>query len=393
MATIGNDAVNTDGNTNGATGSNPTGGNTVVIGSIPVKVPSVQVPVNHGEKPEKFNGVDFKRWQQKMLFYLTTLNLARFLKEDAPVQNENEQQDREVVLAIDAWKHSDFLCRNYVLNGLHDTLYNVYSVKTTAKELWESLDRKYKTEDAGSKKFVVGRFLDYKMVDSKTVISQVQELQVILHEIHAEGMTLSETFQVAAIIEKLPPAWKDFKNYLKHKRKEMKIEDLIVRLRIEEDNKGADRKLGNFGAKVNVVEHGQSSHGKKKVNPGKGSKLGPKGGISKKPKFQFQGKCFNCGKAGHRASECRLPQNKFKKNNQAHMIELDTISRDVSDINLSAVVSEVNMVGSNPREWWIDTGATRHICSDKAMFTSFEPMSNGEKMYMGNAASSDVEGQ
>ena len=51
------------------------------------------------------------------------------------------------------------------------------------------------------------------------MVSQVQKLQVILHEIHAMGMMLSETFQVAAIIEKLPPAWKDFKNYLKHKRK------------------------------------------------------------------------------------------------------------------------------------------------------------------------------
>ena len=75
------------------------------------------------------------------------------------------------------------------------------------------------------------------MVDSKTVVSQVQELQVILHEIHAEGMMLSETFQVAAIIKKLPLAWKDFKNYLKHKRKEMSIEDLVIRLRIEEYNK------------------------------------------------------------------------------------------------------------------------------------------------------------
>ncbi|KAK3004911.1 hypothetical protein RJ639_019681 [Escallonia herrerae] len=37
-----------------------------------------------------------------------------------------------------------------------------------AKALWESLKRKYKTEDAGSKKFVVGKFLDFKMVDSKT---------------------------------------------------------------------------------------------------------------------------------------------------------------------------------------------------------------------------------
>ena len=74
------------------------------------------------------------------------------------------------------------------MNRLVDSLCNVYSDKRTTKELWESLDQKYKTKDVGAKKFVVGRFLDYKMVHSKTVVSQVQELQVILHEIHAEGM-------------------------------------------------------------------------------------------------------------------------------------------------------------------------------------------------------------
>ena len=177
---------------------------------------SVAIPVNHAERPEKFNGQNFKRWQQKMFFYLTTLNLARFLTEDAPKPKEGET-DIQVASAIDAWHHSDFLCKNYVMNGLSDSLYNVYIGKKTAKELWESLDQKYKTEDAGTKKFVVGRFLDFKMVDSKTVISQVQELQIILSEILAEGMHLSETFQVAAIIEKLPPAWKDFKSYLKNK--------------------------------------------------------------------------------------------------------------------------------------------------------------------------------
>ncbi|GFZ05623.1 hypothetical protein Acr_17g0011950 [Actinidia rufa] len=145
------------------------------------------IPVNHAEKPERFNGTDFKRWQQKMLFYLTALSLARFLKEDAPVVSEGET-NREVITARDAWGHADFLCRNYVLNGLDNSLYNVYCAKTNAKELWESLEKKYKTEDAGVKKFVVGRFLEYMMVDAKTVISQVQEFQLILHEIHAEGM-------------------------------------------------------------------------------------------------------------------------------------------------------------------------------------------------------------
>ncbi|GKG45823.1 hypothetical protein Tco_0498269, partial [Tanacetum coccineum] len=39
---------------------------------------------NHAEKPEKFNGQNFKRWQQKMFFYLGTLNLAWILNEIAP---------------------------------------------------------------------------------------------------------------------------------------------------------------------------------------------------------------------------------------------------------------------------------------------------------------------
>ncbi|GKB26129.1 hypothetical protein Tco_0865530 [Tanacetum coccineum] len=53
-----------------------------------------------------------------------------------------------VVQDVEAWKHSDFLCHNYVLNGLVGSLYNVYCKTTTAKELWESLERKHKTKDA-----------------------------------------------------------------------------------------------------------------------------------------------------------------------------------------------------------------------------------------------------
>ena len=89
---------------------------------------------------------------------------------------------------------------NYVMNGLADSLYNIYNYKKTTKELLESLNQKYKIEDVGAKKLDVGRFIDYKMKDSKTLANQVQVLQVILHEIHAQGMMLSETFQVTTII-------------------------------------------------------------------------------------------------------------------------------------------------------------------------------------------------
>ena len=56
-----------------------------------------------------------------MLFYLTTLNLAWFLTETAPVIVVG-QADAQSVNAVDACKHSEFLCHNYVLNDLTDAL-------------------------------------------------------------------------------------------------------------------------------------------------------------------------------------------------------------------------------------------------------------------------------
>ncbi|GJW17178.1 hypothetical protein Tco_0024614 [Tanacetum coccineum] len=109
--------------------------------------------------------------------------LPRFLKENCCLRSNLPAEGQSSnALARCSWWGSmetlDFLWPQLLfLNGLIDPLYNVYCKTTTAKELWESLERKYKTEDAGTKKFVVARFLDYKMVDSKNVISQVQDLQ------------------------------------------------------------------------------------------------------------------------------------------------------------------------------------------------------------------------
>ncbi|KAL3737026.1 hypothetical protein ACJRO7_025880 [Eucalyptus globulus] len=196
-----------------------------------------------------------------MFFYLTMLNLTKYLSEVCPIISPNEQ-DVTTLGALEAWKHGDFLCRNYILNCLVNSLYNVYCNIESAKQLWESLEKKYKTEDAGTKKFVVAKFLDYKMVDSKSVMSQVQELQLILSDISAKGMILSESFQVAAMIEKLPPGWLDFKNYLNHKQKEMSLEDLILRLRIKEDNRRSANPSSE--SKANVVESSKSKQDRKR---------------------------------------------------------------------------------------------------------------------------------
>ena len=88
-------------------------------------------------------------------FYLTTLYLAKFLQED-PLKLET---NRDTVLTVDASTQSDFFCWNYILNGMGNSLYNVYTPIPTTKKLWASLDKKYKIGDVGTKKFVIVRFL------------------------------------------------------------------------------------------------------------------------------------------------------------------------------------------------------------------------------------------
>ncbi|XP_075083230.1 uncharacterized protein LOC142166984 [Nicotiana tabacum] len=207
----------------------------------------------------------------KMLFYLTTLSLQRFIKEDPPVMAENTPDDERLVVTK-AWKHSDFLCKNYILSCLEDGLYNVYSVMETSKALWNALEKKYMTEDARLKKFVAARFLDFKMIDTRSVITQVQELQVIVHDLLAEV------------------TWK----------------------------------LDNDGA--NVVEEAPQNKKRKKAS-------GPNNYPSKK---KFKGNCHNCGRSGHKDMDCRAPKNDKKKKNQANMVEdeMEDLCAILSECNL-----------------------------------------------------------
>ncbi|XP_061366949.1 uncharacterized protein LOC133310077 [Gastrolobium bilobum] len=212
--------------------------------------PTASIPM-HADKPENLIGE------------ISSVGNRRH----TPKLDEGEQLDKEKVAAINAWKHSDFLCRNYIVNGLDDTLYNVYSTLKT-----------------------------------------------------------------------------NFKNYLNHKRKELPHEDLIMRLRIEEDNKIFEKKNGNspMVSKANIVEEGSRSKKQKYFEEGNA-----KQGKGKK----FKGYYYNCGNFGHRARDCKKKQKKDqkkpqkfkkKKTTEANMVD---IAEKVEDLNLAAVVMECNLVG------------------------------------------------
>ncbi|CAM8948930.1 unnamed protein product [Rhodiola kirilowii] len=183
-------------------------------------------------KLEKFEGVNFRRWEQKMHFLLTNLKVVYVLSTPIPEVSDNALI--EAIRKRSKWENDDYICRGHILNGMSDPLFDLYQTVESAKELWDALEAKYMQEDASSKKFLVSNFNSYKMVDARPVMEQFNELTRILGQFAQYKMKMDDSIAVSSIIDKLPPLWKDFKHKLKHKKEEMSLEELGGELQVEE---------------------------------------------------------------------------------------------------------------------------------------------------------------
>ncbi|KAK2998418.1 hypothetical protein RJ639_024094, partial [Escallonia herrerae] len=125
-----------------------------------------------------------------------------------------------------------------------------------AYDIWDVLSKKYVIEDAGTKKYAIDSFLQFQMLEEKDVSSQIHEFHLVVVELSKEEMPPLEPFVTGSLIEKLPESWSDYKSMMKHKRKDMTLEDVIVQIRIEEKNKSCEKatKAKEFTSKANLIE-------------------------------------------------------------------------------------------------------------------------------------------
>ncbi|GKB56684.1 hypothetical protein Tco_0912870 [Tanacetum coccineum] len=173
---------------------------------------SVKDMTSKFDKLAKFEGQDFRRWQKKMHFLLTTLKVVYVLSTPSPVWSENETL--EMTRKRIKWENDDYIFRGHILNGISDSLFDIYQNAESAKALWESLESKYMAEDASAK--------------------ILQRSFLILGQYTQHNLMMDEAISVAVILDKLPSSWKEFNHGLKHKKEESNLVQLGSHLRIEE---------------------------------------------------------------------------------------------------------------------------------------------------------------
>ncbi|KAJ9556386.1 hypothetical protein OSB04_011000 [Centaurea solstitialis] len=301
-------------------------------------------------KLEKFQCVDFRRWQKKMHFLLTTLNVVHILSSTAPEEKEDETPAE--IRKRCKWENDDYICRGHIYNGMSDPLFDIYQNVKNAKQLWNDLESKYIAEDASSKKFL-----------------------------------------------------KDFKHTLKHQKEELSLVQLGSHIRIEESLRGQESDKNK--AKPDV---GQPS-----VHMVEGNKINPKHkGKGIKRKFEDRNKpnknsnvlvCWRCNMTGHLKRDCRVNLNKrgnvnngagssgggnYKPNGFAPQKGQNFSNLDKPMVYVCSLILESFYVQDDHCTWWIDSGATSHMCRDRRWFEKLALTDDGSIVKMGDESTAKV---
>ncbi|GKV42595.1 hypothetical protein SLEP1_g49978 [Rubroshorea leprosula] len=334
------------------------------------------------EKLEHFNGLNYKQWSMKIYYQITILKVAYVLHNPYP-QDCTGTLNGELTEQQHKWLEDDYVCRLTILQAMINSLFNAFQKHSTALELWHAIEQRYVNEDAGNKSFLVNKYINFKMSDSKPVIDQVNELNDIATECADAGEPISETFQVSTIIGKLPPSWKDYQKFLKHKKRSLKVDELMKHIQIEYEARKRDGQ--DKSDNVNALE-GPASFSKK---PNHKFKKGQKGSSSMKGKNgknlatfkKKKGACFVCGKLGHAVMQCY--HRKGKK-----ICETNIITED----DMVAMLTEL-LVINNEEDWWLDLGATCHVTPFKSSLKTYEEMNGEKSIFMGNSSTCAVVGK
>ncbi|GJZ14787.1 hypothetical protein Tco_0550464 [Tanacetum coccineum] len=128
---------------------------------------------------------------------------------------------------------------------------------------------------------------------------------------------MDESISVSSIIDKLPPSWKDFKHTLKHGKDDLSLVQLGSHLRIEESLRAQDSDKGK---------------GKEVVGP------------------------------------------------SVNMTEEVVIRRTQMLVVQERGLRTIPKTKVDAIAWWIDSGATAHVCKDRCWFKTYEPVEDGSDL-------------
>ena len=311
---------------------------------------------------EKLDTNNFATWAIQMQAVLATKGLETALVDDNADAAVSRKAKALIMLSV----------QNHHLAALNEL--------ATAKLVWQYLEAQYRQQSIARRRHLKQQLNKLQKESSESMSRFMSRAKALQQDLAAAGHVVTSEELIMAVLAGLPSEFDTIVTVIENERPVPSLEAVAAKLLLEEQ-----KRLPSVGS--DSISKGTTAYkAQQSVDRYTGSKPRSTG---RSPRV-----CYNCGKPGHIARDCRLPAKSRHSNTQQRYNAPALMARQTprsatpgQEVAFSAVTvppqswsrSKQVTNASQPRAvqsrqlWVVDSGATRHISPDVNCFHNLQP--------------------
>ena len=249
--------------------------------------------------------------------------------------------------------------------GIHTSIIYMVTSCDDPKELWDTLKSQFERNTLANKLFLKRQFFTTKMSEDQRVRDHLKSMKEISDKLAALGAAVPEEEKVVALLISLPKSYDTLVTALEAKGDDVTLAFVEQALVTEEQKRGVEK-----AAEKDV--------GDSALRAEKGRK-------------PFKFRCYKCRKEGHKAAECH---GKSSRPQEQRRSAFDAKAADDEEENGSHMfmMTTGQMTGENNHTWILDSGASRHMTSDRKLLRQYHQFDVPQLVRLGDGRTVEAYG-
>lgn len=301
----------------------------------------------------KLNNKNYQVWKHKVELLLIRDDLWHTVKEAEP-GNPDEK-----------WLKADRQARATIGLLVEDDQLRHIKDATSAREAWKALKGYHQKASLTNQVYLLKRLCSMKLAEEGDMEIHINHMLNVVDELAALGEVLKDKLIIAMLLSSLPESYSTLVTALETRAEDELTLQLVKGKLIDEDKR-----------RKNVRYHEEKSEDKALKASHKQSKQ-----VQQKSQ---EVSCFFCKKRGHMKKDC-IKYKQWKANKE----KANTVSNENKDSEICFGVNNENVV--NHKGWYIDSGATSHMTSNRKFFKSLHSCNN-ENLRLANGDYVEIHG-